>query len=357
VCGRTAQEHKKDLAAARPYRIAIVGAASLLGKELTEALADSPLAASDIVLLDAEDAAGRLSSSGEEVNLIQKLDADALSGLDIVFFAGDPETARTYYVIAGQANASVVDLTYALEGEPEAILRGLWGGLVPQTAQPDLTTPVVTSAHPAALMLSLLTRRLRHRLPIRTVMATFFEPASEHGQAAMDELHQQTVSLLSFQSLPRERYDAQIAFNMLPSLGDAGKVKLSAIRQRILNHYGRIAGAEAVPLDVQLIQAPVFHAYTAIVFVELDQPATLATFEAAVQGDRIDLVGAESDPPSNLSAAGQPDLLLQVRSAGETDGGTRFALWMAADNLKVSAANAIACANELRRVRPQGSIQ
>jgi aspartate-semialdehyde dehydrogenase len=345
------------LAAARPYRIAIVGAASLLGKELTEALADSPLAASDIVLLDAEDAAGRLSSSGEEVNLIQKLDADALSGLDIVFFAGDAETARAYSATANQANACVVDLTYALEGENGAILRGLWGGLIPQTAQPDLTTPVVVSAHPVALMLSLLTRRLRHRLPIRTVAATLFEPASEHGQAAMDELHQQTVSLLSFQSLPREQYDAQIAFNMLPSLGDAGKVKLSAIRQRILNHYGIIAGGEAVPLDVQLIQAPVFHGYTAIVFVELYQPVTLASFEPAVEGDRIDLVGAESDPPSNLSAAGQPDLLLQVRSCGETDWGTRFALWMAADNLKVSAANAIACANELRRVRPQGSIQ
>lgn len=345
------------MASAKPYRIAIVGAASLLGKELTETLADSPLAASDIVLLDAEDAAGRLSSSGDEVNVIQKLDADALSGLEIVFFAGDAETARSYSAAANQANASVVDLTYALEGEPGAIVRGLWGGLAPQTNQPDLTTPAVVSAHPAALMLSLLTRRLRQRLPIRAVAATLFEPASEHGQAAMDELHQQTVSLLSFQSLPREQYDAQIAFNMLPSLGDASKVKLSEIRQRILEHYRTIAGAEAVPLDVQLIQAPVFHGYTATVLVELDQPVTLGTFEAAAQGDRIDLVGGESDPPSNLSAAGQSDLLLQVRSVADAGEGTRFVLWMAADNLKVSAANAMACANELRRMRPQGSVQ
>jgi hypothetical protein len=49
----------------------------------------------------------------------------------------------------------------------------------------------------------------------------------------MDELHQQTVSLLSFQSLPREQYDAQVAFNLLPSLGDAAKVKLAATKQRI----------------------------------------------------------------------------------------------------------------------------
>jgi len=111
----------------------------LLGKELGEALADSALANSDIVLLDAEDAAGRLSSSGEEVSFIQKLDADAMSGLDIVFFAGDAQTTRTYSTVARQANSSVIDLTYALETEPETILRGLWGGLLPQTVQPDLT--------------------------------------------------------------------------------------------------------------------------------------------------------------------------------------------------------------------------
>jgi aspartate-semialdehyde dehydrogenase len=345
------------VAAVRPYRIGIVGAASLLGKELGEALADSALANSDIVLLDAEDAAGRLSSSGEEVSFIQKLDADAMSGLDIVFFAGDAQTTRTYSTVARQANSSVIDLTYALETEPETILRGLWGGLLPQTVQPDLTTPAVVSAHPAALMLALVTRRLRQQFRIRMVAATFFEPASEHGQAGMDELHQQTVSLLSFQSLPREQYDAQIAFNLLPALGDAGKVKLAAVRQRILDHYQKVAGAEAVPVNVQVIQAPVFHGYTAMLYVDLQEPATVAEFESAAQGDRIDLVGAESDPPSNLSAAGQQDLLLQVRPAGAGGTQTDFAVWIAADNLNVAAANAIACALEMKRMRPQGSVQ
>ena len=37
----------------------------------------------------------------------------------------------------------------------------------------------------------------------------------------MDEMHQQTVNLLSFQSLPQEQYDAQVSFNLLPALGEA----------------------------------------------------------------------------------------------------------------------------------------
>ena len=47
----------------------------------------------------------------------------------------------------------------------------------------------------------------------------------------MDELHQQTVSLLSFQSIPREQYDAQVAFNLLPCAG-RGREGEAGVRRR-----------------------------------------------------------------------------------------------------------------------------
>ena len=79
--------------------------------------------------------------------------------------------------------------------------------------------------------------------------------------------------------------------------------------------------------------------------------------ESIVAGDHIDVVSRESDPPRNLSAAGQEDIMVRVRSADEAEKATRFWLWLAADNLKFAALNAIACATELRRLRPQGKVQ
>jgi len=79
---------------------------------------------------------------------------------------------------------------------------------------------------------------------------------------------------------------------------------------------------------------------------------------AALAGDPIDLVAGESDPPSNLSAAGQEDIMVRVRKdSGEGEKGRRFWIWLAADNLKLAALNAIACATELRRLRPLGKVQ
>jgi aspartate-semialdehyde dehydrogenase len=174
----------------------------------------------------------------------------------------------------------------------------------------------------------------------------------------MDELHQQTVNLLSFQTLPREQYDAQVSFNLLPELGEAAKVKLGVTEERIRRHYAELSGGRLPGLALQMVQAPVFHGYVLSVLVELGDAASVSDVEAALAGDHIDLVSTASDPPSNLSAAGQEDIMVRVRKdSGEGEKGARFWIWLAADNLKLMALNAIACATELGRLRPLGKVQ
>jgi aspartate-semialdehyde dehydrogenase len=225
---------------------------------------------------------------------------------------------------------------------------------------PDLRTTAVVAAHPASVMLALVAAHLQAVVPVSSVAATVMEPASEYGRLAMDELHQQTVNLLSFQTLPKEQYDAQVSFNLLPALGEAAKVGLVRTEQRIAEHYAVIAAGRLPELSVQLVHAPVFHGYTASVLIELERPATLAEIEDALSRSPFGLVQAESDAPSNLSAAGQEDILVRVKTASSAAGDEpvrRYWLWLAADNLNLAARNAIACALELRRLRPQGKIQ
>ena len=360
------------------YRIGIVGAASLKGKELADELEDSLLAASDIVLFDDEDATGQVTSVGDEAALIHRVEAGSFERMDFVFFAGDAEDTRMHWQAARRIGASIVDLTYELEGERGVLVRApLIRELSPMSQKrdmghpqprmgPNLETAAVVAAHPAAVMLALVAARVQGRIPVENLAATVVEPASEHGREAMDELHQQTVNLLSFQNLPRDQYDAQVAFNLLPSLGVSSKVKLGATEERIGRHYTQLGGGRLPPLDLELVQAPVFHGYVASVLLELAEERTALEVETALEGESIDVVAEESDPPSNLSAAGQEDVMVRVRGGGSEAGSRgsragaasrRFWLWLAADNLKLSALNAIACANELRRLRPRGKVQ
>ena len=342
------------------YRIGIVGATALKGKELADELEDSLLAASDIVLLDDEETAGQVTAVGDEPAFIHKVEAGSFERMDFVFFAGEAEDTSMHWQAARRAGASIVDMSYALESERGVLVRAPLVGepLKRLGAGPNLETPAVVAAHPAAVMLALVAARLQAAMAVESMAATVVEPASEHGRAAMDELHQQTVNLLSFQNLPREQYDAQVAFNLLPSLGGASKVKLSETEERIGRHYAQIGFGKLPVLDLELVQAPVFHGYVASVMLELRDDATTAQVEAALVGESVDVVAEESDPPSNLSAAGQEDVMVRVRGTGEPGARSRrFWLWLAADNLKLAALNAIACANELKRLRPRGKVQ
>ena len=348
--------------AERMYRIGIVGASSLVGKELSDELNDSALAGSEFVLLDDEEAAGQVASAGDEATVIQQIDDTSLRRQDFVFFSGSPETTRRYWQQARRAGASIVDLTYALEHEKDVLVRAPWvteadGTRAHSGRDPDLKTSAVVAAHPAAVMLGLVTARLRAKFPLESFAATVMEPASEHGRAAMDELHQQTVNLLSFQSLPREQYDAQAAFNLLPALGESSTIKLDVTERRIREQYAVLSGNQP-QLALQIVQAPVFHGYVISALVELGGAASVGQVETALAGEHVDIVTSESEPPSNLSAAGQEEIMIRVKSGTGAEGSTkRFWLWLAADNLKLSAMNAIACAGELGKLRPQGKVQ
>ena len=348
------------------FRIGIVGATTLAGKELSDELQESLLAASTCVLLDDdEEAAGQMTASGDEAVFIQRIDAESFERMDFVFFVGDQAGTAKHWQQARKAGASVVDMTYVLEAEKDVLVRsplasaGMAGlGSSDRTAAPDLKTPAVVAAHPAAVMLALVAGRLRSKLTLKSIAATMMEPASEHGRAAMDELHQQTVNLLSFHNVPREQYDAQVSFNLLPALGEAAKVQLAMVGKRIRNHYEVLSAGVLPKLTLQIVQAPVFHGYAASVLLDFDQPMTVEQVEAALVGEPIDVVDRESDPPSNVSAAGQQNVMVRVSAdTGKGASSTRFWLWLAADNLKLAAVNGIACALELRKLRPLGKVQ
>ncbi len=334
------------------YRIAVVGAASLLGKEVADEIADSPLASATTLLLDNDVESGTLEALGDEATFIQTLDTGSLENVDGAIFT-DADTLREHGRTARQMGVAVVDATGHSDVLPDAPV------LAPQmlgAARLNLESTAVRVAHPVAATLALLLRQVAAAVPVRSAVATVLQPASEMGRKGVDELQQQSVSLLSFQSTPKEQFDAQVAFNLLPALGESAAVSLRAVGERIGADLKALAGGEVVVPLLQVIQTPVFHGYAVSLFVELESPTQPDMLAAALQSEHFDRVGEESDPPSNLSSAGQPQALLRIEPATGAPA-ARYAIWLTFDNLKVRARTAVACALELTRLRPLGSVQ
>lgn len=352
---------------AHQLRVVLVGASSLLGKELSEEMTESALGTAEILLFDTDAVDGQMTTIGEEASFIRRVSASSFEGADFVFFAGLPEQAREHWKSARQAGAMVVDLTYALAGEPEVLVWSPWvaplnTGHAGQPGgsgahRPDLQTAAVVPAHPMATMLALIAARITDKVGKPTTLAaTVLQPASELGQTGLDELHQQTVSLLSFKDLPQETFDAQTAFNVLAQFGTDATSSLAERASTIRAHYLALGGDLLPALSLQLLQLPVFHGYTSSIYLQLERPVATDVLVKALAGGRIELA-PENDAPSNLLAAGRSDILISVVATGKEDASASFWLCAAADNLKLAAANAIDCALGMRSLRPQGKVQ
>jgi aspartate-semialdehyde dehydrogenase len=338
------------------YRVAIVGAASLKGKEVAEILDERNFPSSEVKLLDDDQALGQLEALKDEITFIQSVRSEQFEHVDFTFFAFDAESTRQNWRQVQKRGSAIVDLSYALEDEPGAALRAPWlerqlGQVFTPTLQPG---PAVV-AHPVAVVLGLLLSRIHAVHGLKRVVATVFEPASEHGQTGMDELHQQTVNLLSFQQLPKQVYDVQVAFNMVSRYGQESNASLARVHDRVMKHFDRIVGNRVPAPSLLVLQAPIFHGHAFALNLQFDNSVTPAEVSRALAGEHVSVIAPTEEAPNSVNAAGQNDILASI--VPDAADARSLWIWAASDNLRVAVLTAVECAEEMTAARPRGQIQ
>jgi aspartate-semialdehyde dehydrogenase len=299
--------------------IALVGGDTLLAKEIREVLGESKPAPRVQLISASADGTAKLAAEDDEPIVMAPLSAESLAGGPLL-----------------------IDLAGGLEEQPEARLRAPSADSAPHAAG---ASPIQVIAHPAAIALAMFLGRLSKAAAIRRSVIHVFEPASERGQRGLDELQQQTVGVLSFQKLKMDVFDTQLAFNMLARYGEEALEPLESIEQRVEKHLASLLTSwPGIPMpSLRVIQAPVFHGHSISAWVE---------FEENPGADRLAKILSESgldvrteEPPSNVGMAGQSGLSVGAIAVDHNQPRASW-FWLASDNLRLSAENAVAVARE-----------
>ncbi|MGA9882747.1 MAG: Asd/ArgC dimerization domain-containing protein [Candidatus Acidiferrales bacterium] len=337
------------LKSANTYRVAIVGASSLLGKELKQVLDDRHFPAADIVLLDASVVAGTLTEAGGEPTFIRSIEEGSFEGVSFSFFAGSAADTEQNWRAAQSAGATVIDLTGCTSVSPMyASIPSLNSQLPHSSSTASERKIAVTSPSAPAIIACTLAAGLAKFQPQR-IITLLFPPVSERDQAGIEELESQTTSLLAFQEIGRPVFDAQVAFNLLAQYGRASKPAMSDVRAAIARDVtSYLAGRVPVPA-IQLLQAPVFYGYAFAAYADLGADAAKISSDAiaasfASLGAKV---AAEDGPsPDNVSVAGESEIHFgRVSTDPNIPGGVW--IWGVADHLRLAATNAARIAEEL----------
>jgi aspartate-semialdehyde dehydrogenase len=157
--------------------------------------------------------------------------------------------------------------------------------------------------------------------------------------------------LLSFKKLPHAVFDAQLSFSMLAKYGEDAKISLDETELRIERHLATLlalAGAgEGAPMpSLRLIQAPVFHGYSFGAWVEFESDPSFETLESGLVSGSIEVRGSDFEAPTNVGQAGQGGIAVGA-IAPDRNRPEACWFWIAADNLRLTAENAVAVARQL----------
>jgi len=332
------------LGSARPIA-AVVGSTSLLGRELRDLLSKTPFRTKPIGADEIE--TGMPAEDPGEPAVLTALDEENLAAARVVFLAGSAEASRTALEIVSKLDPgpAVVDLTGVLEERPTAHLRAPVvepaGYILPRD-----TEHVV--AHPAAILLALFLVRLSQAGAICRAVAQIFEPASERGLRGIDELQKQSIGLLSFQKLPKHVFDEQIAFNLLARYGSEAAVSMESVELRIERHLATLLalnGGIRMP-SIRLIQAPVFHGHGVSLWVEFENNPGVQALEEILASAHIDVRGPGVEPPTVVGMAGQSGIAVGAIASDRNNPHAAW-FWVAADNIRIMAEEAVAVAQSL----------
>ncbi|HEV7764827.1 MAG TPA: Asd/ArgC dimerization domain-containing protein [Thermoanaerobaculia bacterium] len=315
------------------YRLGIVNPLTLVGNEVKSILRERAFPYAKLALLDSiGEGAGALTEVDESPAVVAPIAQEGLDDLDLVFFCGPAAVNQPWIARQAEDDFIAIDLSQATMSEDgKLVVAGV--NLEDVQAGEDL----LVSPHPIVIPIALILKQIATLSAIDTCTATVIQPASAFEQPGIEELAKQTISVLNIESMPKEVFDRQLAFNLYPAAEHNEELIVSQVRT--------LTGSRA-ELALLVTQGTIFHGYTVSLFVKTREPLERDRIMEALAANPAIVLQEGDQQFGTIDAAGKDEVLVaEVRPDASIRGG--FWVWAVCDNLRRSSAlNAVLVAEK-----------
>jgi aspartate-semialdehyde dehydrogenase len=329
--------------------VAVAGATGAVGTEMLEVLAERDFPASRVVALASSRSAGkRVPFAGRELT-VEEMAPGSFEGVDLALFSAGGGASREFAPTAVDAGCVVVDNSSAFRMDEDVPL------VVPEVNAEDLEghSGIVANPNCSTIQMVVALKPLAELAPLRRVVVSTYQAASGAGQAAMDELLQQTKDVLEGAAAEPEAFAHQIAFNCIPHIDVFGDGDYTREEWKMVAETRKIMHLPGLQVAPTCVRVPVLRCHSESINVEFDAAVTLDRVrEAFEEADGIELIddpGAAAYPmPAMLE---RTDACYVGRLRDDPSVGHGVAFWLVADQLRKGAAlNAVQIAEHLVKV-------
>jgi aspartate-semialdehyde dehydrogenase len=247
-------------------QIAVVGGEGVVGREVLGALLTRDHPAEGLTILGSERSVGDEVEYGDDTLEIEKTEAEAFRGKDVVILATPEDTSRTLAQTAQQQGAWVIDLSDAFRADTSVPL--VLPEVNPGALSSEFKGRIVTVPTPIPTAIALIAKPLL-QFGISRIHVTALMGASSLGNRGVSELEKQAAALLSGKEPEESPFPHRLAFNFFPQVGVFGDDARESSEERGWNtQLNRLFGDNAPAVSGVAIQVPTFFGHGLSLLIE-----------------------------------------------------------------------------------------
>lgn len=332
------------MAEQQTYNVAIVGATGAVGQKIKKILEDKQFPVKQLKLLSSARSAGKEETFRGETVIVEEAAPESFEDVDIALFSAGGSISKKLAPEAVKRGAVVVDNTSAFRMDENVPL------VVPEVNPEDIEKHQGIIANPNCSTIQMVAalKPIKDAFGISKIIVSTYQAVSGAGNAAVEELNEQTRNYLEGREVKAEILPVKgdkkhypIAFNALPQIDVFTENGFTFEEMKMINETKKIMHDDGLNVAATCVRLPFATSHAESVYVELDKK-DVEVKDLWSTLEQADGIVVQDDPasqtyPTPQSAADKEEVFVgRVRK--DLDNPQGFHLWVVSDNLLKGAA-------------------
>lgn len=336
------------------FHVAVVGATGAVGQQMIQTLIKENFPIRKLTLLSSARSAGKKVDVNGQEYILQEAKPESFEGVEIALFSAGGSVSLELGPEAVKRGAIVVDNTSAFRMDENTPL------VVPEVNETALHqhNGIIANPNCSTIQMVVALEPIRQQFGLKKVIVSTYQAVSGSGAAAVEELMEQTQSILNGEAyepkiLPvkSDKNHYQIAFNAIPQIDKFQDNGYTFEEMKMINETKKIMHLPELQVSATCVRLPVAVGHSESVYFEIESDNVSANDIKALLKDAPGVI-LQDDPENQLypmpaNCVGKNDVFVG-RIRRDIDEPRGFHMWVVSDNLLKGAAwNSVQIAQSL----------
>ncbi len=321
----------------KEYKLALVGATGVVGREARIVLEEMKLPISKYAFFASSKSAGtKIEFMGKEYE-VQELKEDSFDeGFDFAVFSAGGETSKKFSPITASKGVIVVDNSSAFRMDKDVPL------VVPEVNPDDIAKNhgIIANPNCSTIQAVVPLKVLDDRYKIKRIIYSTYQAVSGAGKKGIEDLENGIDEYSNGVKYELHKFAHPIFNNCLPDIDIAMESGYTKEEEKMINETRKILGKPNLPVTATCVRVPVFNSHSESINVEFEKEFDLDELIEALKNSEGIIVEnnlEKHEYPLATNSTGHNEVYVgRIRRDFSVKNGLNF--WCVADNIRKGAA-------------------